>query len=166
MAIRDGRHASRHDQRQVTVPEQRRVPEAERVPEAARVPETERVPEPARVPEAARVPEGGRDRLGAPEGAILEGTVAPAPRRPARQARQRGRGLALAWIAAAMMARAVRDPRFAATVITGVIAVLAVSNMGKADFLSAMRRLSAWDARTLHKLEQDLEKGLHRQGKT
>jgi hypothetical protein len=148
MSVKEGRrerHAGRGGQRQVTVPRQATAPEQERIPEQEGIPEPEREPEPELEPEAVR------DRPAVPAGAILEGAVVPAPRRAARQ---RGRGLAVAWVAVAVAVRAARDTRFQATVITGVITVIAMSKISKANFLGTMQHLSAWDARALRETEE------------
>jgi hypothetical protein len=113
------------------------------------------VPEPG----LERKPEAELDRRAETEGAALEGVIVPA-RHP--EAAHRNRGLALAWIAGVAAARAVRDPRFEATVITGVVTLLAVSKMGKDDLTGAMRRISLWDAK---RTARELDKELRRQRK-
>jgi len=148
MSVKEGRRerrAGHGGQRQVTVPQQATAPEQERIPEQEGIPEQEREPEPEREPEAER------DRPAVPAGAILEGAVVPAPRRAAKQ---HGRGLAVALVAVAVAVHAARDTRFQATVIAGVITVIAMSRISKANFLSTMRHMSAWDARALREQEE------------
>jgi hypothetical protein len=90
-------------------------------------------------------PEPERDPLEVPGAAIVEGVVVPE-----RQWRAAGRQrrLAWAWIGFALAARALRDPRFDAALITGAIALVALSQMGKEGFARNMERLIAWDELT------------------
>jgi hypothetical protein len=59
-----------------------------------------------------------------------------------------------------MAAHAVRDPRVQATVITGVITLLAASQMGKDDFAHGVQRLMAWDERAAHDLTKERRRQL------
>lgn len=103
-------------------------------------------------------PEPERNGLDAPGEAPLEGVVIPESQ---WRAAKRRRGLAWAWVGIAIVAHAMRDPRFLATLITGVITLLAASQMGKDDFVHGVERLRVWDQRAVHDLKKERRKQHH-----
>ena len=67
------------------------------------------------------------------------------PRQP--QEASSGRGMSMVVIGLAVAARIMRDPRTYETAIVIVIAVAAVTGLGKAGKTHSFARLAAWDER-------------------
>jgi hypothetical protein len=77
-----------------------------------------------------------------------------------RQARAAGGGhrTALRVIALAAVAHMLRSRRFYARIVTVVIAVRALGQIGQENQASTMARLSAWDKRQVQRLEQKAQR--------
>jgi hypothetical protein len=81
-----------------------------------------------------------------------ESPVTPRESRQPQEASS-GRGMSMVVIGLAVAARIMRDPRTYETAIVIVIAVAAVTGLGKAGKSSSFARLAAWDERR-HEMEQ------------